>query len=182
MSHPFVEQLADYSSVRSLRYRNAPTFEYPVALVAWLDHVKSASPDWDTIGKVLVQAAEIDKENIENLRSTSDTIVFDFLIDGRFTFIRNRNSDYFKDHDKHNVQNWKEWRYANATYPLVWDSGLGWMHGPDGNDPTCTNLLCGPKEWREIEPGWTDAICRPICRFNSATIHKLRDMSSSLTL
>lgn len=62
-------------------------------------------------------------------------------------------------------------------HPLVWDSGLAWSHGPDGRDPTCDNLLCGPREWREME-GYDDTNCRSICRFNKDTIDKLRKMSS----
>ena len=76
------------SSVRSLRYRNAPTFEYPMALISWLENVHAAPPDWQTIGKVLVRPDRKAKKELTTvLRSTSDTIIFDFLIDGETTKI-----------------------------------------------------------------------------------------------
>ena len=80
---------------------------------------------------------------------------------------------------RHNVQNWKEWRGKNDTIILGWDSGLAWLHGPIG-EPTCDNLLCGPKEWRVAEPGWDDTNCRYICRFNKQTILELQKMNEGL--
>ena len=72
-----------FFSARSLRYRNSDTFEYPMVLIAWLDNVKGNTPDWETIGKVLVmQSNDINHNNTLQLKSTSDTILFDFLIDG----------------------------------------------------------------------------------------------------
>ena len=59
-----------------------------MALVAWLDNVKSASPDWETIGKVLVMGSDFyEPDVLRILRATSDTIIFDFLIDGKFIYL-----------------------------------------------------------------------------------------------
>lgn len=146
-----------------LQMRNEPTFNIPVALIAWTDGVHSAIPDYDTLGEVLLMGKEVPWHNsvtIEDLKAVSDCILFDFLID---------------DHDKHNVQNWKHWSHKDERYLLFWDSGLGWLHGPAGA-PECDNLLCGPKEWRLAAPGFNDTHCRKVCRFNGGTISRMRKM------
>jgi hypothetical protein len=68
--------------------RNAPTFQLPVALVGWLEHVHSAVPPWEGVGQVLVMGAnKTEKSHIVDLIVVSDTIVFDFLVDGMSIFL-----------------------------------------------------------------------------------------------
>ena len=68
---------------RSLRYRNAETFEYPMAMIAWLENVRGGVTDWETIGKPLMMGTKSYPPEMKvSLQSTSDIIVFDFLIDG----------------------------------------------------------------------------------------------------
>ena len=65
--------------------RNEPTFDIPVALIAWTDGVHSAIPDYDTLGEVLLMGKAVPWGNsvtVEDLKAVSDCILFDFLIDG----------------------------------------------------------------------------------------------------
>jgi hypothetical protein len=82
------------------------------------------------------------------------------------------------DHDKLNEQNWKEWNDGDGSSPLAWDSGLAWLHGPNGQDRTCKNLLCGPLAWREAEENTSEDNCHKICRFHGETIRFLRKCAS----
>ena len=58
------------------------TFEYPMALVGWMENIRSLVPTYDNLGDILVMAAPVNHSIISDLKSVSDTIVFDFLIDG----------------------------------------------------------------------------------------------------
>lgn len=57
------------------------------------------------------------------LAEVSDTLLFDFLVD---------------DHDRSFAKNW----IRDNSHLLLWDSGLGWNHGPHGHS-TCKSILCG---------------------------------------
>ena len=68
------------SSVRSLRYRNAPTFAYPMALIAWMENVTTDPPEWDTVGRFLIEPQlPVNRSRLALLQSTSDIVLFDFL-------------------------------------------------------------------------------------------------------
>ena len=57
----------------------------PLALIGWLDHIHGAVPDWEEVGKILVMGADIvNTTSIKSLTEVSDTIVFDFLVDGLY--------------------------------------------------------------------------------------------------
>jgi len=153
------------SSVRSLRYRNAPTFAYPMALIAWMENVTTDPPEWDTVGRFLIEPQlPVNRSRLALLQSTSDIVLFDFLLD---------------DHDKHNIQNWKAWQLGESeALPLSWDSGLAWFHGPQGEEKMCDDLLCGPLSWRTDDPHGSDEDCRKICRFRRSAIEKLHRAAS----
>ena len=60
------------------------TFDYPMALVGWMDHVHSLYPTYDNLGDILLMQSPINKTILSDIKSVSDTIVFDFLVDGLF--------------------------------------------------------------------------------------------------
>jgi len=111
---------------RALRLHQ-PTFFVPVALVAWVDNLKSVAPSYENIGKVLLMRKDppppvvpisdsstitndddpldLSPDLLEQIRRVSNIIAFDFILD---------------DHDRKNLQNWKQ----VAGLFITWDSGL----------------------------------------------------------
>ena len=81
------------SSERFLDLRNRERFDYPVALVGWMNHIDFLHPPYIQLGDILLMDAPINRSILGDLKAVSDTLVFDFIIDGLFL---SRSNDYYQ--------------------------------------------------------------------------------------
>merc|ERR1712137_139927 len=99
----------------------------PVALIGWVKGISFRPPDYN-IGSALKQyvsaASSVETHNLQ--RTTSDAIVFDFIVD---------------DHDKKRLNgNWATFT-DRKDIMLNWDSGIAWNHAPAGkSDESCFSI------------------------------------------
>eukprot|EP01094_Clydonella_sp_ATCC50884_P015458 TRINITY_DN26059_c0_g1_i1.p1 TRINITY_DN26059_c0_g1~~TRINITY_DN26059_c0_g1_i1.p1 ORF type:complete len:455 (-),score=97.22 TRINITY_DN26059_c0_g1_i1:119-1483(-) len=143
--------------------RNMPPYNIPVGIIPWVDGLHHTTVTKQVYGEALLMEAPMPsrEDKYDLTLDISDTLVFDFLID---------------DHDRFKSQNWEH----GAMLPLlIWDSGLGWVHGPRGySEEKEAALLCGPSLWRE-DPDGKDYSCPKICRFSSLIVKRVRQLVST---
>ena len=89
------ESACTFSDIGRL-WRNAETYDVPVALVPWVDELEHYDPRWTNYGRVLTaeqriprhwsrgNGTEPEDHHLPMLRLLSDTILFDYLVDGMF--------------------------------------------------------------------------------------------------
>mmetsp|Transcript_12276 Transcript_12276/g.49265 ORF Transcript_12276/g.49265 Transcript_12276/m.49265 type:complete len:453 (+) Transcript_12276:172-1530(+) len=140
-----------------------------VSLSPWMTGVKEWPPAL-TVKDFLVAdmpmadamaAVEADARRMHMIRTVSDTLVFDFLVD---------------EHDRKAEKNWVVSK--NGTY-LNWDNGLAFDHGPI-LDEGCLRILCGHNSWRDVDYGLVQKTsCKKICRFRRQTYDKLRYLAQA---
>eukprot|EP01095_Lingulamoeba_sp_RSL-Kostka_P003476 TRINITY_DN1444_c0_g1_i1.p1 TRINITY_DN1444_c0_g1~~TRINITY_DN1444_c0_g1_i1.p1 ORF type:complete len:263 (+),score=57.40 TRINITY_DN1444_c0_g1_i1:260-1048(+) len=141
--------------------RNLPTYDIPVCIIAWYSEMKIKPPRKDVLENLLLDRENFNDHDEETALQVSDTLVFDFLLD---------------DHDRIEKHNWMKDKLNGY---LLWDSGLGFAHGPYPLDKDL-DILCGHKDWVEItkSPGIK---CRRICKFRKEFVEKIKGLGHNGT-
>jgi hypothetical protein len=180
-----------------------PEYDVEVTMQGWFQPGMHPTPpsmeDKEWLASTHLQPSHewksrLTRRKIKYLGDVSDTLVFDYLVD---------------DPDRMEPKNWisiggtanDTGRREDDPTLILWDSGLGWFHGPFGllqlNRPSLA-ILCGPEHWREdwanVRPLMLQAkinlkqspqlivpYCDTVCVFRSRTVERLKSLSRRYT-